>query len=277
MRDKSQETVQGHNVDNKIPVHVSISNPHMHMQLPPPLLQRLPLMATCQYASASKWSNISSSVNDWAVESSEANAYCSGTSCIHPKSSGTSSIHRGRITITTFWWRFWSLDGQLNRSYSTQSTSEENSTADVQIVIWRWEVSLWQSCLALRKRFKPIDIEEVWGIEFNQKIQQDESIHQLGIGLQNLGRKAFPQMNEKELGCLLKGRFFKALNSKRQRKLAAPKLTETVLWPSKNSWETWKSNICYSFLSRVMPKEALIIQSSHMMLVDHLPSRVRNL
>ena len=42
-----------------------------------------------------------------------------------------------------------------------------------------------------------------------------------------MGRKAFPQMNEKELDRLLKGRFFQALNSKWQRKLAAPKSNET--------------------------------------------------
>ena len=45
---------------------------------------------------------------------------------------------------------------------------------------------------ALRKRFKPIDIEELRGIEFNQEMQQEESIEQLGIELQNLGRKVFP-------------------------------------------------------------------------------------
>ena len=58
-------------------------------------------------------------------------------------------------------------------------------------------------------------------------MQQDESIEQLGIELQNLGRKAFPQMKEKELDRLLKGRFFQALNSKWQRKLAATKPNET--------------------------------------------------
>ena len=81
-----------------------------------------------------------------------------------------------------------------------------------------------KAIMALRKRFKPIDIKELRGIEFNQKMQQDESIEQLGIELQNLGRKAFPQMSEKELDRLLKGRVFQAHNSKWQRKLAAPKL-----------------------------------------------------
>ena len=39
---------------------------------------------------------------------------------------------------------------------------------------------------ALRERFKPIDIDELRGIEFKQKIQEDESTEQLGIELQNL-------------------------------------------------------------------------------------------
>ena len=37
---------------------------------------------------------------------------------------------------------------------------------------------------ALRKIFKRIDIEELRGIEFDQKMQQDESIEQLDIELQ---------------------------------------------------------------------------------------------
>ena len=80
---------------------------------------------------------------------------------------------------------------------------------------------------ALKKRFKPTDIEELRGIEFNQKMQQEESIEQLGIELQNLGRKAFPRMKEEEFDRLLKGRFFQALSSRWQRKLAAPKPGET--------------------------------------------------
>ena len=80
---------------------------------------------------------------------------------------------------------------------------------------------------ALKKRFKPTDIEELHGIEFNQKMQKNESIAQLGIELQNLGRKAFPRMKEEDFDHLLKGRFFQALLSKWQRKLSAPKPGET--------------------------------------------------
>ena len=45
-------------------------------------------------------------------------------------------------------------------------------------------------------------------------MQENESIEQLGIELQNLGRKALPRMKEEEFDRLLKGRFFQALLSK---------------------------------------------------------------
>ena len=79
----------------------------------------------------------------------------------------------------------------------------------------------------LQKRFKPVDIEELKGIEFHLKIQGSESIEKLGISLQKLGRKAFPSINGKEYDRLLKGRFFQALHTKWQRKLGAPKPNET--------------------------------------------------
>lgn len=71
----------------------------------------------------------------------------------------------------------------------------------------------------LKKRFKPVDIEELKGIEFHQKMQGTESIEQLGISLQKLGRKAFPGTSGKEFDRLLKGRFFQALHTKWQRRL----------------------------------------------------------
>jgi len=80
---------------------------------------------------------------------------------------------------------------------------------------------------ALSKRFKPVDIEELRGLEFHHKSQGDETVEQLGISLQQLGRKAFPSMLGKEFDRLLKGRFFQALNVKWQRKLGAPKPEET--------------------------------------------------
>ena len=80
---------------------------------------------------------------------------------------------------------------------------------------------------ALGKRFCPRDIEELRGIEFYRVMQSDESIEQLGISVQRLGRRAFPSMDPKEFDRLIKGRFFQALLVKWQRKLEAPKPGET--------------------------------------------------
>ena len=51
---------------------------------------------------------------------------------------------------------------------------------------------------ALRKRFKPRDIEELRGLEFHHKIQGSDTIEQLGISIQQLGRKAFPGITGKD-------------------------------------------------------------------------------
>ena len=70
---------------------------------------------------------------------------------------------------------------------------------------------------ALKKRFRPVDIEELRGLEFHQKMQDSETIEQLGIDLQSLGRRAFPELRGgKEFDRLLKGRFFQALLPKWQ-------------------------------------------------------------
>ena len=45
-------------------------------------------------------------------------------------------------------------------------------------------------------------------------MQGEESVEQLEISLQQLGRKAFPSMTGKELYHLLKGRFFQTLHVK---------------------------------------------------------------
>ena len=80
---------------------------------------------------------------------------------------------------------------------------------------------------ALRSHFKSVDIEELRGLEFHHKVQGDESIEELGMVLQALGRKAFPSSHGREFDRLLKGRFFQALHVKCQRKLGAPKTGET--------------------------------------------------
>ena len=83
---------------------------------------------------------------------------------------------------------------------------------------------------ALKKLFHPIDIEELQlrGLEFHRKMQDSEIIEQLGIDLQSLARRAFPELRGgKEFDRLLKGRFFQALLPKWQQKLEAPKPEET--------------------------------------------------
>ena len=80
---------------------------------------------------------------------------------------------------------------------------------------------------ALKKRFKPTDIEELRGLEFHHLSQGDSSIEQLGIRIQQLGHKAFPSITGKEFDRLLKGRFYQALLVKWQRKLESPKPSES--------------------------------------------------
>ena len=83
--------------------------------------------------------------------------------------------------------------------------------------------TLEKAIVALGKRFKPKDIEELRGIEFYHVMQGSDTIEQLGTTVQQLGRRAFPSMNAKEFDRLIKGRFFQALLVKLQRKLEAPK------------------------------------------------------
>ena len=80
---------------------------------------------------------------------------------------------------------------------------------------------------ALRRRFKPGGIEELRGLEFHHKTQGAETIEQLGLNIQRLGRKAFPSITGKEFDRLLKGRFYQALLVKWQRKLGPPKADES--------------------------------------------------
>ncbi len=77
---------------------------------------------------------------------------------------------------------------------------------------------------ALKDRFKPIDIEELRGLEFLQLTQKNQSVEKFGLELMTLGKKA---LETTELDNLLKGRFFQALLPKWQRKLGAPRLGES--------------------------------------------------
>ena len=84
---------------------------------------------------------------------------------------------------------------------------------------------------ALKKRFKPIDIEELRSLEFHQRMQDKESVEKLGLDLQRLAHKAFPSIGEPEFERLLKGRFFQALLPKWQRKLGATEVAEKIRCP----------------------------------------------
>ena len=80
---------------------------------------------------------------------------------------------------------------------------------------------------ALKKRFRPIAIEELRGWDFHRRVQGDESVEQLGMDLQKLGHKAFPSLEGRDFDRMMKGRFFQALHTRWQRKLGAPRPEET--------------------------------------------------
>ena len=80
---------------------------------------------------------------------------------------------------------------------------------------------------ALRNRFCSLDIEELRGLEFHQLMQDKQGVEELGVELQKLGRKAFPTSGPKEFDRMMKGTFYQSLLPKWQRKLGAPKATES--------------------------------------------------
>ena len=61
---------------------------------------------------------------------------------------------------------------------------------------------------APRIHFKPVDIEELHGLEFHHHMQGSETDEELGMELQSLGQKAFPSITGRKFDRLLKGRFF---------------------------------------------------------------------
>ena len=79
----------------------------------------------------------------------------------------------------------------------------------------------------LRKRFQSLDIEELKGREFHQLMQDKQSVEELGVVLQKLARKVFPESGAKEFDRMLKGRFYQALLLNWQRKLGTPKTVES--------------------------------------------------
>ena len=68
--------------------------------------------------------------------------------------------------------------------------------------------------MALKKRFRPIAIEELRGCDFHHRVQGDESIEQLGMDIQKLGHKAFPSLEGRDFDRMLKGIFFQVLHTR---------------------------------------------------------------
>jgi len=58
-----------------------------------------------------------------------------------------------------------------------------------------------EAVAALKSRFKPVDIEELRGLEFHQLMQTEESVEKLGLQLRSLAGKAFPSLGTRELDC----------------------------------------------------------------------------
>ena len=48
---------------------------------------------------------------------------------------------------------------------------------------------------ALRARFKPVDIDELLGLEFHQLMQTTQSVEKLGLQLMSLAKKAFSTLD----------------------------------------------------------------------------------
>ena len=113
------------------------------------------------------------------------------------------------------------------KSYQLKSHLSKTALQVFKLLTPAQRASYTETVAALRDRFKPVDIEELRGLEFHQLTQTDESVEQLGLRLMTLAKKAFPSLATGELDRLLKGRFFQALLPKWQRKLGAPKVTES--------------------------------------------------
>ena len=111
---------------------------------------------------------------------------------------------------------------------------------------------------ALKKRFRPIAIEELRGWDFHRRVQGDESVEQLGMDLQKLGHKAFPSLEGRDFDRMLKGRFFQALHTRWQRKLGAPRPEETFpqLFERARMFEQHEKQFTETAATRVDPKKA---------------------
>jgi len=107
-------------------------------------------------------------------------------------------------------------------------------------------------------RLQSVEIEELRGLEFHNKMKTTESIEEIGLELQTLASNAFSSTPAREFD-RMQDRFLQALHVRRQRKLGAPKpsrvlrssMTEPVFWNSTKS----------SMLLQLLPEERPGIQS----------------
>ena len=81
----------------------------------------------------------------------------------------------------------------------------------------------------LRSKLKPVDIEELRGMEFHQLVQKNQSIEQLGLQLQKVSKRAFLTLVGKDLDRLMKGRFFQALLPNGRESLALLRLMRALM------------------------------------------------
>ena len=56
---------------------------------------------------------------------------------------------------------------------------------------------------ALKKRFQPVDIEDLCGLEFHMLTQDTQSVEQVGMELQGLAKRTFPGLIGKDLDCFV--------------------------------------------------------------------------
>ena len=82
--------------------------------------------------------------------------------------------------------------------------------------------------LMLRKRFQSLDIEELKGLDCQQLIQDKQSVEELGVVMQKVAHKAFPESGAKEFDRMLKRCLYQALLPKWQWKFRAPKLMKAL-------------------------------------------------
>ena len=111
--------------------------------------------------------------------------------------------------------------------FQLKSHLEKTTAHVVRMMSSEGQVKYTSVVSTLKKRFRPLDIEELKGLEFHQLMQDKQSMEELGVALQKLAQKVFPARGVKEFDRLLKGRFYQALLLKWQRKLGALKTDET--------------------------------------------------